>query len=90
MLLPPLAGVPIILGNMLLQSIVSVWYIRFTSGDFAVNFATLGYGNIVMSARWKLPGPLEAVNGALMSGLSGACMPAVLQHHIRKQLKYIK
>jgi hypothetical protein len=41
-----------------------------------------------MSARWKLLGPLEAVNGALMIGLSGACMLAVMQHHIRKQLKY--
>ncbi|VFS57901.1 Ion channel [Kluyvera cryocrescens] len=29
-----------------------------------VNFATLGYGDIVMSPRWKLLGPLEAVNGA--------------------------
>ncbi|MGN5030774.1 potassium channel family protein [Aeromonas rivipollensis] len=51
-----------------------------------VNFATLGYGDIVMSPQWKLLGPLEAVNGALMIGLSGASMLAVLQHHIRKQL----
>ena len=51
-----------------------------------VNFATLGYGDIVMSPQWKMLGPLEAVNGALMIGLSGASMLAVLQHHIRKQL----
>lgn len=50
----------------------------------AVNFATLGYGDVVMSARWKLLGPLEAVNGALMIGLAGACMLAVLQHHLKK------
>lgn len=137
MLLPLLMGMPVILCNMLLQSLVSVWCIRFyikrfhnKEGAFAgvialfgiitivllgnllqillwgmlflwlgefntlldavyhsgVNFATLGYGDIVMSPQWKLLGPLEAVNGALMIGLSGACMLTVLQHHIRKQL----
>lgn len=138
MLLPLLMGMPVILCNMLLQSLVSVWCIRFYIkrfhdkeealagvmalfgiitivllgnllqillwgalflwlGEFTtlleavyhsgVNFATLGYGDIVMSPQWKLLGPLEAVNGALMIGLSGACMLAVLQHHIRKQLR---
>lgn len=138
MLLPLLMGMPAILCNMLLQSLISVWCIRFYIkrfhdkegtiagvmalfgiitivllgnllqillwgllflglGEFdtlleavyhsGVNFATLGYGDIVMSPRWKLLGPLEAVNGALMIGLSGACMLAVLQHHIRKQLR---
>ena len=141
MLLPLLTGMPVILCNMLLQSLVSVWCIRFylkrfqrKEGLFAgvlalfgtiiiilmgnllqillwgvlfvwlgefptlleavyhsgVNFATLGYGDVVMSVRWKLLGPLEAVNGALMIGLSGACMLAVMQHHIRNQLKYMK
>lgn len=131
-----LVGIPVILVNMLLQSLVSVWCIRFYVkrfnrregalagmlalfgiitlvmlgnlaqigvwgglflwlGEFdtlqeaiyhsGVNFATLGYGDIVMSPQWKLLGPLEAVNGALMIGLSGASMLAVLQHHIRKQ-----
>ena len=132
-----LVGVPVILINMLLQSLVSVWCIRFYINRFGerdgvlagvlalfgiitlvmlgnlaqiviwgalflwlgefntlqeaiyhsgVNFATLGYGDIVMSPQWKMLGPLEAVNGALMIGLSGASMLAVLQHHIRKQL----
>lgn len=138
MLLPLLMGMPVILCNMLLQSLASVWCIRFYIkrfhdkenalagvlalfgiitilllgnllqillwgalflwlGEFTtlvdavyhsgVNFATLGYGDIVMSVKWKLLGPLEAVNGALMIGLSGACMLAVLQHHIRKQFR---
>ncbi|HEX6734024.1 MAG TPA: ion channel, partial [Azonexus sp.] len=29
----------------------------------AVNFTSLGYGDIVMSKTWKLLGPLEAANG---------------------------
>jgi len=44
----------------------------------AVNFTTLGYGDIVMSRRWRLLGPLEAVNGSLMLGLSAAMLFTVL------------
>ena len=50
----------------------------------AVNFASLGYGDIVMSKNRKLLGPLEAVNGVLMVGMSGAALVAVLQQMIRK------
>ncbi len=35
-----------------------------------VNFTSLGYGDIVMSKRWRLLGGLEAANGVLMFGLS--------------------
>lgn len=52
----------------------------------AVNFATLGYGDLVMSEQWRMLGPLEAINGALMIGLSGACMLAVMQHQLKRQL----
>ena len=44
----------------------------------AVNFTTLGYGDIIMSRRWRLLGPLEAVNGSLMLGLSAAMLFNVL------------
>jgi hypothetical protein len=44
----------------------------------AVNFTTLGYGDIVMSRRWRLLGPLEALNGSLMLGLSTAMLFTVL------------
>jgi len=44
----------------------------------AVNFTTLGYGDIVMSRRWRLLGPLEAINGSLMLGLSAAMLYSVL------------
>ncbi len=44
----------------------------------AVNFTTLGYGDIVMSRRWRLLGPLEALNGSLMLGLSAAMLFTVL------------
>jgi hypothetical protein len=38
----------------------------------AVNYTTLGYGDIVMSPRWRLLGPLEAANGTLAFGWSTA------------------
>ena len=40
----------------------------------AVNFTTLGYGDLVMSEDVRLLGPLEAVNGSIMLGLSGATL----------------
>lgn len=45
----------------------------------AVNYTTLGYGDVVMSARWKLLGPIEAADGMLMFGVSTALVFAVVQ-----------
>ena len=60
-----------------------VWCGEFTDAEeafyhSAVNFTTLGYGDIVMSRRWRLLGPLEALNGSLMLGLSAAMLFAVM------------
>lgn len=66
---------------------IAVWAGAFVlSGEFneyqtafyhsAVNFTTLGYGDIVMSERWRLLGPLEAINGVLMLGLSASTLYA--------------
>jgi hypothetical protein len=49
----------------------------------AVNFSSLGYGDIVMSRERRLLGPLEAVNGVLMLGMSAATLMAILQHMIK-------
>jgi len=43
-----------------------------------VNFATLGYGDLVMSEKRRLLGALEAVNGVLMIGLSTSVLFAIL------------
>ena len=53
----------------------------------AVNFSTLGYGDIVMSARWRLLGPMEAMNGIVMFSLSTALMFALLTRLIERRLK---
>jgi hypothetical protein len=51
----------------------------------AVNFSSLGYGDVVMTKPWKLLGPLEAGNGVLMFGLTGAALMAMLQQMIKAQ-----
>jgi len=53
----------------------------------AVNFATLGYGDFVMSEQHKLLGPLEAINGVLMIGISTAALMATFQDSLRKTLQ---
>jgi len=34
----------------------------------AVNYTSLGYGDLIMSPAWRLLGPLETANGMLLSG----------------------
>src|SRR6478736_3751095 len=50
----------------------------------AVNFSTLGYRDIVMTERWRLLGPLEAMNGILMFGVSTAVMTATVNYVVRQ------
>lgn len=83
------------LGNLLQAAI---WALLFRSlGEFAnfqtayyhslVNFASLGYGDIVMSEKWRLLGALEASNGVLMFGVSAGAMLSLinflLTHDVR-------
>jgi hypothetical protein len=45
----------------------------------AVNYTTLGYGDVIMTATWKFLGPHEAANGMLLYGVSTAMVFAVIQ-----------
>ena len=77
---------------------ISIWAVLFLLlGEFeqfgeafyhsAVNFSTLGYGDFVMSDQHKLLGPLEAVNGILMVGVSTAMLMTGLQDAMQKTLQ---
>lgn len=55
-----------------------------------VNFVTLGYGDIVMSTRWRLLGPLEAANGILMFGVSTSVMTAAVMDIIKYNTANLK
>ena len=49
----------------------------------AMNYTTLGYGDVVMTPSWKLFGPLEAADGMLMFGVSTAIIVSVIQLSVR-------
>jgi hypothetical protein len=54
----------------------------------AQNYTALGYGDVALSERWRLLGPLEAINGLLLFGLSTAVMFAVMSRLIANRLHH--
>ncbi len=73
---------------------IGVWAILFViCGEFselgvayyhsAVNYTTLGYGDVVMTPAWRMLGPLEAANGMLMFGVSTAIIFTVIQRLVQ-------
>ena len=69
---------------------IGVWSIAYALVDassqsaddfyFAfVNYTTLGYGDILPMARWRLLGPMTAMNGVLLFGWSTAVIFQVLR-----------
>jgi hypothetical protein len=52
----------------------------------AENYTALGYGDVILSERWRLLGPLEAINGLLLFGLSTAILFALMRHLIANRL----
>ena len=64
-------------------AVLFVWLGEFSDFETAfyhsvVNFTSLGYGDIVMSEKWRLLGALEAANGILMFGLSSGGFLALM------------
>ena len=79
------------LGQIAVWGLLFVWLGEFHSFSeafyhSAVNFATLGYGDIVMSPAHRLLGPLEAINGVLMFGVSTATLMAALQDATKRMI----
>jgi hypothetical protein len=77
---------------------VAIWAVSLIAcgefGDFntafyhsAVNFSTLGYGDIVMSPTWRFLGPLEAINGILMCGITASVLFTLVDRLIRMRLR---
>ncbi|WP_309384731.1 potassium channel family protein [Cerasicoccus frondis] len=69
-----------------------VYLNEFTSWSAAfyfslVNFATLGYGDIVLTDEWRILGAIEAVNGVMMLGMTTSLLYAVFNHLIIEPVK---
>lgn len=86
-----MAAVSILMAAHLLE--VAIWAVAYSLVGatpqgaenlyFAfVNYTTLGYGDITPVARWRLLGPLTAMNGVLLFGWS----TAVIYHVLRASL----
>ena len=56
----------------------------------AENYTSLGYGDIVPTGSWRLLGPLEAMNGLLLFGLSTAVMFAVMSRLVVKRVAQLE
>ena len=50
-----------------------------------VNYTTLGYGDVVPVERWRLLGPMAAMNGVLLFGWSTAVIFEVLRQAMRSR-----
>jgi nitrate reductase NapE component len=50
-----------------------------------VNYTTLGYGDVVPVERWRLLGPMTAMNGVLLFGWSTAVIFEVLRKALALQ-----
>jgi hypothetical protein len=75
---------------------IAIWSLAYALADatpegadrlyFAfVNFTTLGYGDIVPVPRWRLLGPMTAMNGVLLFGWSTAVIFEVLSVTLQRK-----
>jgi hypothetical protein len=53
-----------------------------------VNYTTLGYGDITPVARWRLLGPMAAMNGVLLFGWSTAVIFEVLRKALSQHASF--
>ena len=53
----------------------------------AQNFTAFGYGDVMLSERWRLLSPLEATNGLLFFGMSTAVLFAIMSQLIANRLR---
>jgi len=56
----------------------------------AVNYTTLGYGDVIMTPSWRLLGPIETANGVLLFGLTTAMTIALIQRLVGARFADLK
>jgi hypothetical protein len=56
----------------------------------AVNYTSLGYGDVIMTPSWRLLGPIETANGMLLFGVTTAMTIAILQRLIEARFVDLK
>ena len=56
----------------------------------AVNYTSLGYGDVIMTPSWRLLGPLETANGMLLFGLTTAMVFTAIQRSVETRFAELK
>jgi hypothetical protein len=80
---------------------IALWAVLFIiCGEFtdfgtafyhsAVNYTSLGYGDLIMTPSWRLLGPLETANGTLLFGVSTAMIFGVMLWLIQTRFTDLK
>jgi Ion channel len=80
---------------------IALWAVLFIlCGEFsdfgtayyhsAVNYTSLGYGDLIMTPSWKLLGPLETADGMLLFGVSTAMVFGVIQRLVEARFQDLK
>jgi len=80
---------------------VALWALLFMiCGEFqefgpayyhsAVNYTTLGYGDVIMTPPWRLLGPVEAADGSLMFSVSTAMIFVIILRLIQTRFADLK
>jgi Ion channel len=75
---------------------IAIWSLAYAVLDVApegadrlyfafVNYTTLGYGDVVPVPRWRLLGPMAAMNGVLLFGWSTAVIFEVLSLTLQRK-----
>jgi voltage-gated potassium channel len=50
------------------------------------SYTTVGYGDVVLSPRWRTLGPVESVVGVLMTGLSVSVLFAIMTRLVEREV----
>jgi voltage-gated potassium channel len=52
-------------------------------------FSTVGYGDIVLPQAWRILGPIEAITGVLMCGLSASFLFAIVTRLVENESRIV-
>ena len=70
------------------------WWGHF--GDFETSwyfslgsYTTIGYGDVVLPAKWRLLGGIEGINGVLLCGLSAAFLFGIVNHMFQSRAQQL-
>jgi hypothetical protein len=66
----------------LFSDLETSWY--FSLGSYS----TIGYGDVVLPAKWRMLGGIEGITGVLLCGLSTAFLFVLVHQMFEKRLEY--